>query len=153
MAVGDHVLHHALGHVHGAFDIDVDEPELVLEVGVHERPAQTDADVEGRGIQGTPQLGHEVPEAFDTVVGGGVRPERVGLGAELLDAPGRLMDAVTRAGQRDVVAVPGELLGQFEPDAGGATGDHGKGALIGHCDFLPHRDRHANTEGSRWRGP
>jgi hypothetical protein len=116
--------------VHGGAYVHVDQPELVLEIGLldllrDERPAGADARVQGERVDRAADALHELLHA---VLGGEIHLDRVRRHAGRANAVGDRADVIVFSRDDHVELRRGEQLGKLEADAAGGTGDDGQGA-------------------------
>ena len=96
---GDHVAHDVLGEVHGGAHVEIDEPQLVLEVGIGgERAAGSDPGVQRDGVDWAAGGRDLAVERIDTLVGGEVDLQVVDLPAQGAQLCGGGGDGVVRRG-------------------------------------------------------
>jgi hypothetical protein len=106
----DHVGHDPLGEVDHSFDVDVDEPEVIVEVDAGEGATDADAGVEDGDLERAPGFGGPLPQSLDFVAFGQARADGVCVDAQSTQVVG----AVTAAGDDEVVTAAGELAGDLQ---------------------------------------
>ena len=112
------------GQLHGRADVEVDDLQFVLELGVgREGSAGAPAGVQ-RGRRERSRAGaHLAVQLVDAGLGGEVDLDCLDAGPGGLSSLFGGLQAIVLGGDDQVKAVVGELLGELEPDAAGGAGD------------------------------
>src|SRR4051812_42718167 len=139
---------HVLGEVDGRAHVEVDDPQLVRGArAVGELAAGADAGVERDRVDRAAGGLDAALELLDPGLRGEVDLNRLDVRAEALELACGAGELGVLRGDDEVVAVGGELLGQFEADAARGAGDDGERARGGggHGGGLPDGARERNA--------
>jgi hypothetical protein len=144
----DHVAYDVLGQVHRRAHVEVNDLELVGELGVcGEGAAGAAAGIEHQRVDGAAGRSHAAVELVHPAVVGEVDLNRLGLDPRGADALRNRAGVVVFSRHHNVVVVGGEQLCQLQADAAGGTGDHSERACRGfHQLRLPSPERPNDCE-------
>lgn len=111
----DHVTDDVLGQLHRRADVQVDDLQLLTEVGIgRERAAGADSGVQGSRVQRSRGRPHETVQSLHALFGPEVDPQGVDVRAGGLQITGRGRQLGVFGGDDQVKSVVGELLGKLK---------------------------------------
>jgi hypothetical protein len=116
--------------VHGARDVEVDDGELLAQVGVDEASVDADPCIESGGGERTPDVLQPPEKVFDPLGGGEVRLDGDHLGSEVPELGRGSLDLRVLGGDQEVEVVPRELACERAADAAGRSRDEGEWSLV-----------------------
>jgi hypothetical protein len=115
--------------VQGRGDVEVDDPGVVRQVDVGERPALAHPGVQHGGGDRPAGGEHRPVQLLDAVVHGEVRPYGDDVGTAAAQLVGGVRHRRVLGADHEVEPVLGEHPGQGETDAAGGPGHHRQGLL------------------------
>ena len=141
LAAVDHAGHGGVRQPHRSGDEHVEQALLVVDVAVGEAGVEPEAGVVDKHPDRGRRVGEPGGDPVDAVAGGEVGGQHLDADAVGVGQAGRqgAQPGLVARDEHEAVALPRELLGEAEADAGGGSGDEGGGHGIGSSGWAPGR--------------